>query len=291
MRILLLPLLGLAGLFSSCQTTDKSENTVKPETTEELSPKEQRELLAPEQFEIEKEESNTTIEPLKSPYHAGWTESFKKHLTLGDTILLLFPGQNNDMEIDSIASHLKWESLSRNGDILTGHAVNLQITPSEDPWGEEGNLDGTELGDDHPQSASIYISGIENLDGISMKDISSSILNKQILPGESFNFGPFTISATGDYDEEGYNYSNYSLKIAGMKDSLFIEQEILFQEYFDDAMISFYWIGDLDQDGLPDMLIDTSHKYSYSQPTLFLSSPCDQNTLVKKVAETSRFGC
>ena len=56
-------------------------------------------------------------------------------------------------------------------------------------------------------------------------------------------------------------------------------------------MTEILWIGDLDADGMPDMIIDMSPKYSYSNPTLFLSSKADEGNLLKLVAECeSDFG-
>jgi hypothetical protein len=60
---------------------------------------------------------------------------------------------------------------------------------------------------------------------------------------------------------------------------------------FDDAMMRLLWAGDLDRDGRPDYLIDTSWHYNATQPTLYLSSPAGPTELVKFVGLHTSVGC
>jgi hypothetical protein len=46
-------------------------------------------------------------------------------------------------------------------------------------------------------------------------------------------------------------------------------------------MIRFIWAGDIDRDGFPDLFLDISPKYSFSNPALFLSSKAGDNELQK----------
>jgi hypothetical protein len=289
MKKITIPLFTLLITAVSCnESTDKQEK----ETKQEIEITEVTEVT--EEAVEEEVIPQLAIEPItntSSPYDSEWNASFKKLVDIHETIEILYPGDYSSGEIDSAILDQNWIGLTRSGNYINFGKALIQLSPIEDPWGEEGNLDGTKVFNSSGKPAFMYLSGINDIDGINMEDIISSQPFSELLPGEVFNFGSFTLSATGNYDEENNQYSNYKLTLSGMKDSFHIEQEILFQEFFDDAMINFYWIGDLDQDGLPDMLIDTSHKYSYSNPTLFLSSQSHQNTLVKKVAETTRYGC
>ena len=260
----LLPLIGIAIVAMGC---DNSENTSE-------SNSEKQEIVTTEDSVVIQEEIVPTI-------------------SVEDTVLLLFPGDYSDGSIESYALNNNWEALKSNGDYLAGAFAQIATSVIDSPWEEEGNLQGINISDKSEQPVSIYISGINSLIGVNMLDVSGKMHNKRLLPGESFKIGEYTLTANGDTDgDDDYpQVSNYRLTLSGMKNDQYIEQEIVFQEFFDDAMINFHWIGDLDQDGIPDMLIDTSHKYSYSNPTLFLSSPSGKNSLVKKVAESTRYGC
>jgi hypothetical protein len=70
------------------------------------------------------------------------------------------------------------------------------------------------------------------------------------------------------------------------------EFQVLASTYqFDDAQMSVLFIGDLDRDGWPDLIINTSDKYSYSEISLFLSGPADSKDLVRHVATFRATGC
>ena len=110
------------------------------------------------------------------------------------------------------------------------------------------------------------------------------------MPGESMQLGNCIIKAFGAIDQYG-RITDYQLTITGEKNGENIEQIFLEQAGFDDAMIHFIWAGDIDQDGFPDLYMDISHKYSFSNPALFLSSKAGENELLKLVAEDQLFGC
>lgn len=113
----------------------------------------------------------------------------------------------------------------------------------------------------------------------------------RLLPGESMTLGGYTFKAFGLIEEDESTISDYEIIMEGERNGQLIEQRIVFIEYFDDAFVEFHWIADLDMDGIPDFLIDLSHKYSYSLPTLFLSSNAGFGELVKDVHKDAVFGC
>jgi hypothetical protein len=137
----------------------------------------------------------------------------------------------------------------------------------------------------------LIVYGLPNLDGVSVPFYPNFI--NQLMPGESMQMGNYTFKASGKLvkTEYGETVENYKLILEGSKNNQSIKQTIADIPFFDDKMVTFYWAGDLDQDGLPDFLIDLSHKYSYTMPTLFLSSKAGTNELVKNVAEGASFGC
>jgi hypothetical protein len=137
----------------------------------------------------------------------------------------------------------------------------------------------------------MLIYGIQNLDGVTIPFYEG--FKTQLLPDESMQIGKFKFLASGKLvkTEYGETVENYKLVVEGNKNNQSIKQTLADIPFFDDKMVTFYWIGDLDQDGLPDFLVDLSHKYSYSMPTLFLSSKAENGELVKMIAQLSEFGC
>jgi len=133
--------------------------------------------------------------------------------------------------------------------------------------------------------------GLPNLDGDTLPFYPN--FKSQLLPGESMQIGEYTFTASGKLvkTEYGETVENYKLILEGSKNNQLIKQMIADIPFFDDKMVTFYWIGDLDQDGLPDFLVDLSHKYSYTMPSLFLSSKAGNEELVQLVAQLSEFGC
>ncbi len=67
------------------------------------------------------------------------------------------------------------------------------------------------------------------------------------------------------------------------------QQLLVALPWLDDTHVKLLWAGDLDGDGSLDLLIDTAHKYSYSQPTLFLSSMATGNELLTSVANCAHY--
>ena len=172
-------------------------------------------------------------------------------------------------------------------------ATELITTPMKDEINDpEGEMSLTQIKSKTNQEIPfMLLYGLPNLDGVTIPFYPN--FKNQLMPGESMQIGEFTFTASGKLvkTEYGVTVENYKLILEGFKNNQSIKQTIADIPFFDDKMVTFYWAGDLDQDGLPDFLIDLSHKYSYTMPTLFLSSKAGTNELVKNVAEGASFGC
>ena len=134
----------------------------------------------------------------------------------------------------------------------------------------------------------LLIAGIEIPENMQIDTYKG--LKNRWLPGESMQLGDNTIKASGTLDEYG-RVRDYKMLITGIKNGTRIEQIFLKQDHFDDAMIQIIWTGDIDKDGFPDLYLDISYKYSFSNPALFLSSKAGDNELLKLVADIKLFGC
>ena len=60
---------------------------------------------------------------------------------------------------------------------------------------------------------------------------------------------------------------------------------------FDDALTSLLFVGDIDGDDIPDLIIDTTSDYNAEVPTLYLSRPAKSGDLLKVMGMHGSTGC
>lgn len=150
-------------------------------------------------------------------------------------------------------------------------------------------------------SADSCILLIEASPYISEKTISTFALPEEtILPGDTVTFQflnhNYTIYATGTMNKSnGENkyesISNYKLYISTIKDKKTINTLLVAQPNFEDAMIIVLFAGDIDGDGILDLILDTSNQYNVSKPTLYLSKPAAENKILKPMGFHQSVGC
>jgi len=169
-------------------------------------------------------------------------------------------------------------------------STQATIKAVHDMWNDdENNLDATIIEDESKIPSVFLFSGITVPENFRVKSFNN--IPNRILIGNSTQLGDYTLKADGEVTPENQLPLTYRLTIMGSKNGKEIEQIIVDHEFLDDAMTAILWIGDLDADDIPDMIIDMSHKYSYSAPALFLSSQADDGAILKLVAECeSDFG-
>ena len=209
-----------------------------------------------------------------------------------DSISIILPTSFDKVDLDSTIVSKTWVGLfsNDNDNSVTSHKTKLKMKPIHSPMNDqEGEMSGIKVYcEGFPNDPMLLISGIEIPEN--MKIDSYKGLKYRLLPGESMQLGDNTIKALGTMDEYD-RVRDYKLLITGKKNGTSIEQIFLEQDYFDDSMIRFIWAGDIDKDGFPDLFLDISHKYSFSNPALFLSSKAGDNELLKLVAEIIISGC
>lgn len=86
---------------------------------------------------------------------------------------------------------------------------------------------------------------------------------------------------------EGWEHETYQL--TGKVNNK--EFNIIEPTSLNDVVPHLIWAGDLNNDGYPDLLIDTTEHYSASVPTLFLSKVDKNEVTYNKVAERLHGGC
>ena len=216
----------------------------------------------------------------------------KTEQIISDVISILLPTSYSDGELDPNMFFKAWVGLWRDDldNSMKCYTTKLYTKPIHNPMDDEdGEMSGTQIYcEGHDKDPMLLISGINIPEDVQID--SYPTFKNRLMPGESMQLGNYTIKALGVIDLQG-RITNYQLTIAGEKNGENIEQIFLESAHFDDAMFDFIWAGDIDQDGVPDLYMDISPKYSYSIPALFLSSKADDNGLLKLVAEFTLSGC
>lgn len=129
---------------------------------------------------------------------------------------------------------------------------------------------------------------------------SVPITKKYIYPGERVSFNylgiDYSLSATGNKKKESdesdwYIVSDYKLYLTAKINGKPCKTLLTSQKVFDEAMVSLIFAGDLDGDGIVDILLDNSNHYNVTVPTLYLSRPAVKGQVVKSVGSHTSVGC
>ncbi|MCB9189926.1 MAG: hypothetical protein H6600_08855 [Flavobacteriales bacterium] len=271
MNKLIYPLFALLLIVQSCKN--------KPEDQEEVNLDKNKLDL-----DIKIVEDNGIILDLESPS--------LNTASVDDTLLLVVARTYSEGDLPPITAD-NWLGIYRQSEQnITVEFASLHIENVEDAFGEEGNLSAINVADIENKQAICYLKGISGINELSFTDYSYHLKDQQLLPGESITIGGITLVAEAGETTEYYpGFNDYHLYLKQWNDNNEMIQEILHIEYFDDAMITFYFIGDLDQDGKIDLLINESYKYSFGNPVLYLSSKARKGELVRRIGQIFLSSC
>ncbi|PSK88880.1 hypothetical protein [Taibaiella chishuiensis] len=224
----------------------------------------------------------------------------------GGAMILNASSYHGDEVGDSV-SRKSWTGLFRNAGGYYLDATRIQTARVYDAVldeSENGPHTGIEVRALHKDTAILLISGVPYLrtgpvtavPELSAGDRSFFTLQ----PGDSsrFNYAghSYTLIARGtkkQVDDQPGNeiITDYRLYLAGDKNGKRIEQLLTAQKNLDDTLPCIIFCGDLDGDGLPDFLIDTTDHYNVFQPTLYLSAQAAADKLLLRVAKHTSVGC
>jgi hypothetical protein len=277
----LLPIFGLLLLFSCNQNTETSpealtDHMMLVEAVDSAGEKEIADSASVPEAALVLDTTNLSPEP--------------------DTPLkLLLEGTFHKHEVWAGAEKKTWLGLFKEDGKYVLRPTTIQVNIVEDPVADSaGTLSGREVAAD--SNAVFLLTGLQpNKTG----EVDTAVFNRAILPankeltytlkGREYrisSYGDSTQAATGEYA-----YQNYGWKVSGTKNGKVIEQKLAEDDHLTESIYVLLWAGDLDHDGIPDLLIDTSNHYNVSSYTLFLSSKADRGKLYKKVAVFETVGC
>jgi hypothetical protein len=209
---------------------------------------------------------------------------------------LLLEGSFHKQEVWAGADKKQWLGLFKEDGKYILRPTLIQVNIVEDPVTDSaGILSGREVVA-ADSNAIFLLTGLQpgKAGAVDTAVFATAILpaNKELLytfKGREYrisSYGDSTQAATGEYA-----YQNYGWKVSGTRNGKEIEQTLAEDEGFTESIYVLLWAGDLDQDGIPDLLIDLSNHYNVSSYTLFLSSKADRGKLYKKVAVFETTGC
>jgi hypothetical protein len=212
---------------------------------------------------------------------------------------VLFTGTFHRDEVEEGVGNLPWLALFhddsegfvlRKTKIIARRVVDGLLDDEE-----KGERTGWEIATENDEHPTMLISSGDLTEG----KVHAGEVPSVLYPGDSAQFEfkgvRYLLYATGMSQMDslrGITYvSDYSLYIVKTENGKTTSTLVASHANFDDAMTAILWSGDLDRDGYIDFLIDMSRHYNQRLPTLFLSKPAGEGSVVVPVAEHSSVGC
>lgn len=213
---------------------------------------------------------------------------------------VLTTGTFHEDEVSATIDKEKWYGLFKDNSKYYLAETSIQTKRVHDAVLDETEDDktGWEVSNSIADSNFILIG---RLPFLVARDVEDKRLSKKfIYPDQTISFSflgnQYKLYATGrkkkvQSDPEYYEVWNYKLFITATINGQEKTQLLVAQPDFDDKMIEILFAGDIDGDGIIDLIIDTSPHYNMTRPTLYLSKPSNELEIVKPVGSHVSVGC
>lgn len=210
-------------------------------------------------------------------------------------IKILTTGTFHEEEVWEGVEKTSWMGLFKGAEGYYMAPTGLQATKVFDPLVDEDQTEktGWQVTTANPDSALLVI---EAKPAMKAGNVRAIPISKEVLyPGDrqQFSYGgtEYVLYATGEKGTEPLDVKNYKLYLSTVSISQQAPQLLVAQPSFDERMIRLLFIGDIDGDNKPDLIIDTSPHYNMQKPTLYLSGAAGPDKLIKPVAAHRFVGC
>jgi hypothetical protein len=211
---------------------------------------------------------------------------------------ILRTGQFHEDEVGKEDHKHSWYGIFQNSNGYYIDTTRIVTKRVQDPVDDEGTLKGWEVKTTNSDTSLLLFAGVGGLEKRQIKELT--LRKQEILPGESVTYSyngiTYTLYATGNKRKESvtsdyYIVNSYRLFIKATINGTEKTQLLVSSREFDDAMIDILFVGDIDGDNIPDLIIDTSHHYNATAPTLYLSKPAGGNDVFKLMGWQVTVGC
>lgn len=214
---------------------------------------------------------------------------------------LLSTGVFHEDEVWPTAEKENWVGLFKNGNEYYVSKTKIKLTKVHDPIVDEDTINdktGWNVQALHIDTALFFFAGLDLPQTQKTKHLNFD--KREIFPGDTVSFKflghSYKLYATGGKkktanDPLWYEVWNYKLTLESDKNGKIINDLLVAQPQFNDAIIYLIFAGDIDGDGFLDLIIDTSSHYNAASPTLYLSKPADNGHLLKVVGQHISVGC
>jgi len=218
---------------------------------------------------------------------------------VNDTALIFIPGMMHGEEVPKKAETLNWMALVVEKDCsFSIKKVELMAQQVYDPI-IDGEDESVKTGISFSCDSSINALYFLSIPLVEQSGLTGKIIpaGDYFFPGNSHAFQQngktYKLSATGEaVDNDGNptenreamrGYKNYRIRFEGPG----IQQELLFKKEDYESTPQPLFIGDLNKDGIPDLIMDTESHYNFTGLALFLS----ENGKLRLVAYHVTSGC
>lgn len=247
-----------------------------------------------------KEKSNHPTQAADPVQVKSEVKDHSKEDTTVAPLKILTTGVFHNDEIWSNASKMKWIGLFKDSNGYYLKNTQISIIPAHDPVfdNDESIKTGWEVSSSVNDTNLVFM---EALPYLTNRKINAIPLSKnEIYPGDHLSFQylgvDYELFATGNKKKESEAYdwyivSNYKLYLTAKIKGKLHKTLLASHELFREQMVSLIFIGDLDGDGIVDVLLNNSNHYNATDQTLYFSRPANKGQVVKKVGSLMSFGC
>lgn len=250
------PIISTLVILGSCQTQSRSEDLIN-NTSEEIT---------------------TEQEFVHYPVESD-----------ANLIKILETSTYHEDEIDPSIRNVQWMELIRLDNTFAIVNGSISLKRVYDPvLDEENEMTGWEVVSRHGENSILLIEKYPFLKEHQVNAVTTDLefgFNEE--KTFQFNNQKYRLFSTGNKEKE----SNFQLFLESEKNGKIRQTLLVSIPQFDSKNTFIHFIGDIDNDGKLDFLIDTSNHYNVQSLTLFLSQPTDESTLCIPVGQITSVGC
>jgi hypothetical protein len=213
--------------------------------------------------------------------------------------ILVAGGVFHEDEIDPRSAEYNWKGLFKTDSNYYIGDTKIKLSKDYDAVLDEGGKKtGWVIKPNIKDTCVLLISCVDSLKNGRVLSVKPP--QESLMPGESerflYNGVEYKLYATGQKKAEhnssnSYIISNYKLYLKATINDREYNELLVSVSNFDDTITSILFIGDIDGDMIPDLIIDTASDYNAETPTLYLFKPANNGHLLKVMGMHTSVGC